>query len=135
MSLIEWQNSYSVGVQEIDEQHKKLFSILNQLFTAIDEKGDIDNIEEIMDGLIDYIQTHFSTEEKYFEEFSYDNKDAHIEEHKFYIDKVNTMIEQYENNKSFITYDILDFLENWIINHVTGTDKKYAKCFQNHGLK
>lgn len=134
MKLIEWQDSYSVGINIIDEQHKKLFAWINDLYTAIDAKKDEEALDNILGHLLDYVKFHFSTEEKYFEEFDYFNKAEHKDEHREYTEKINNFIEERRNNKSFLSFEVLDFLEDWIISHVLVSDKKYVKCFHDHGL-
>ncbi len=134
MTLIKWEDSYSVGVKFIDEQHKKLFSILNELYTKMKKGDDKLILSNIFGDLEKYVEIHFSAEEKYFDEFNYIDKEMHIAQHKIYIDKIKTFQKNYKEKKDFLSFEILDFLEDWILNHVTGIDKKYTKCFNDNGL-
>jgi hemerythrin len=131
-SLIEWKDSYSVGVELIDEQHKKLFSHINDLYLAMKEARDKEIISGLLDRLADYASYHFTAEEKYFEEFGYEKKVEHIAYHKQYIEKIKSF--QKNQNQSFLSYDIVDFLEDWILVHIATEDKKYTRCFNDHGL-
>jgi hemerythrin len=120
MNLIEWKDSYSVGVKSIDDQHQKLFRIINELFMAIKESRQ----SEAMGG----------TEEKYFEEFGYEKKAEHKAMHQVYVGKIKSFQDEFDKNNAFISHEMLDFLEDWIIYHVTSEDKKYSQCFRDHGL-
>lgn len=130
---IEWKDSYGVGVKIIDKQHKKLFSWINQLYLAAKENK-TEPIQEALKGLQEYINFHFGVEEKYFDEFEYFNKAEHKMEHKIYADKMTSFVKQYKADGA-VPADALDFLESWIIGHVLGSDKKYVKCFHDHGLE
>jgi hemerythrin len=134
MALIEWKDSYSVGVKLIDEQHKKLFSHLNDLYSAVEQVKDNENLSKVLNDLSDYVILHFSIEEKYFEEFRYEGMEEHKAQHKQYTDKIESFREGFAKNQSFLSFDLLSFLEDWILNHVTIEDKKYTKCFLDHGL-
>ena len=134
MKLIEWQDSYGVGINIIDEQHKKLFAWINELYRAINENKDEEVLGKTLEHLLDYVNFHFTTEEEYFEQFDYFQKSEHKDEHREYTEKIKNFIEERQNNKNFLSFEVLDFLEDWIISHVLVSDKKYVKCFHDHGL-
>ena len=133
-TLIEWKNSYSVGIKQIDDQHKKLFTHINNLYSSMKEGKDKQILGKLLDDLSDYVSYHFSTEEKYFEKFNYEKKDDHMLQHKQYTDKIKSFQQAYANKQDFLSFEIIDFLEDWILGHVTGEDKKYTKCFNDNGL-
>lgn len=133
--LIEWKNAYSVGIKQIDEQHKKLFAHINNLYSSMTEGKDKQILEALLNDLAEYVYYHFGVEEKYFEEFNYEEKKNHVLQHKMYTDKIKSFQEAHKNNQNFLSFEIIDFLENWILEHVTGEDKKYTKCFNSNGIK
>lgn len=132
--LLVWEESNSVGVKEIDEQHKKIFGMINELYSEMKSGKDKEFLSRLIDGLLDYAKYHFSTEEKYFNEFDYEGKEMHIDRHHQYVDKILQFEKEYEKKKEFLSYDILDFLEDWWLKHINGVDKKYTDCFHEHGL-
>lgn len=133
-TLIKWKDSYSVGVKQIDEQHKKLFVHINNLYSAMKKAEDRAMLGKLLDSLADYVDYHFSNEEKYFEKFGYNKKNEHILQHKQYIDKIKSFQMAYSKNQSFLSFEIIDFLEDWILGHVIGTDKEYTRCFNKNGF-
>lgn len=133
--VFEWKEEYSVGVKEIDDQHKELVNLIFRLFTAINEKKAKEQLSEILIELIEFSDTHFSTEEKYFEEFDYENKEEHIDEHRKFTVKVIDFNEKHKNNEIAISFELIDFLEDWLLDHLIEMDQKYVKCFAKHGLK
>ncbi|MFC1608626.1 bacteriohemerythrin [Patescibacteria group bacterium] len=130
-----WKEEYSVQVAEIDDQHKQLINLIFQLFTAINERKTREKLESILNDLIDFSDLHFSTEEKYFEQFNYKDSEEHIEEHRNFTAKVLDLQKRYKNNEFEISLELIDFLEDWLLNHLIDLDGKYVKCFTSHGLK
>ena len=136
MTLLTWTQDNSVGVEELDGQHQKLFSIINNLYDLMRESKTEKELQKVLQELIDYAKYHFNTEEKYFDEYKYPNKDVHISYHRAYEEKVNNfMIESKKGLEVIISYDVLDFLEDWWLKHINIEDKKYSTFFHEHGLK
>jgi hemerythrin len=135
MPLITWDESFNIGVETINDQHKKLIGLLNGLFEIVKDIKQADKIEKIISELDDYIKYHFSFEEKCFKDFEYPEKDKHAQMHKIYIEKIEEFKQKFKENKIFLSYEIMDFLEDWILGHIKTEDKKYAACFLEHGMK
>ena len=131
---IEWSQEYSVNVKEIDEQHKVFLSILKDLYNSIYQMDVEQNIDHIMAQVLNYIKFHFATEEKYFDMFSYDGKIPHIEAHREFESKIIEIRKNIEINKESPTVALADLMENWLVAHINSVDKKYTKCFNDHGL-
>ncbi len=130
-----WDNKYSVGVVEIDDQHKRMFSVINELLSAIDTGTTNEHLGHIIDGLINYKKFHFETEEKYFKEFNYDGAEEHIGRHQEFNDKLVSLSAVYPEYNVEFAFKLVDFLEDWLIEHLMVVDQKYVKCFSEHGLK
>jgi hemerythrin-like metal-binding protein len=132
---LEWDEKYSVGVEEIDNQHKKMFATINELLDAIEKRSTNEQLEHIIESLVQYKKFHFETEEKYFKEFNYDGAEDHINKHKDFNDKLISLREKYPDYSVEFAFELVDFLEDWLINHLMIIDQKYVKCFHEHGLK
>jgi len=130
-----WEDKYSVEVEELDNQHKRMFAIINELLDLIESNTPEEHLGEVVEGLIKYKKFHFATEEKYFKEFNYDDADDHIKKHHEFNDKLEIMKAKYPKYTVEFAFDLIDFLEDWLINHVMIVDHKYIKCFHEHGLK
>lgn len=135
MSMFKWNENYSVGVVEIDEQHKGLVRNLNELFDAM-SVGKANNVlGGILDKLIRYAQVHFATEEKYFDEFDYEFSDEHKDEHQRFAEEVLEFKKSFDAGSIVMSLEVYRFLKDWLINHMLGEDQKYKTCFLEHGLK
>jgi hemerythrin len=135
MALITWNDTLSVNVVEIDNQHKKLVGMVNELNDAMKMGKGKDVLGKIVSSLISYTGEHFRTEEKYFVQFKYPETDSHKKEHAAFVDKVTDFKTKFETKKLFLTIEVLDFLSDWLKKHIMGTDKKYSLFFNEKGLK
>ncbi len=135
MALIEWREDLSVNVAEIDLEHKKLIGMINELNDAMRERKANEVLGKIIEGLLDYTMTHFAKEENYFEQFNYSNAFAHKKEHAAFIEKVKDVKKGFEEGRILLSLDIMNFLKDWLKNHIQGTDKKYTAHFNKNGLK
>lgn len=135
MPLMLWDNTFSVNVQEIDEQHQKLVDLINNLYDAMKKGESKDVLPQIINSLIDYTKFHFSTEEKYFDKFGYPESETHKLEHSNFVKKVLDFKQGYESEQIGLTIDVITFLQEWLTKHIKGTDKKYGPFFNEHGLK
>lgn len=135
MALITWNDSLSVNVAEIDQQHKKLINMINELNDAMRAGKGKDVLGKIVTNLISYTETHFKTEEKYFAQFNYPDTDNHKREHAAFVQKVTGFKNGFEEKRLTLTIEVMNFLSDWLKNHIMGTDKKYSHFFNEKGLK
>ncbi|MCF7866199.1 bacteriohemerythrin [Candidatus Woesearchaeota archaeon] len=135
MDLIEWKKEYSVNVKEIDEQHKKLIKIINKLNESINNGTAEDILAQILFEMEDYTIYHFRFEEQKFKEYEYEQNKIHRAQHKFFENTLKTYKKEYALGNKLVINETLEFLKNWLLNHIQGSDKLYSECFNKHGLK
>lgn len=131
---IVWTEEMSVGVKEIDEQHKFFVSLISNLYNAIYENKVKDELEKIMNSLVGFADLHFATEEKYFDKFNYEFSEDHKQRHKDLTKKTLDFYKEFEAGNSDIAMRLADFLTDWLVEHLEVADKKYVNCFHEHGL-
>ncbi len=120
---INWKEYYSVGDYSLDAQHRQILKALNELFKATSNKSNQKIIKPLLDQLTNYALTHFETEERIMQEHGYPD----FAEHKAKHDKFRQEVDNLRNRAdSLSSYDMLLFLKEWWINHIQGSDKKYA---------
>jgi len=135
MNLLIWQDIDSVGVKELDDQHKEIFSIANRLYDLVDQSPTKEDFIPVLNELNGHALLHFSTEEKYFDLYQYDQKIFHTKSHQAYTQKMNQFLEEINHNFSTeLVVQITDFMKNWWINHIDIEDKKYSQYFNQNGL-
>ena len=133
MAFLTWSNELSVGVVELDEQHKKLFGYLNEFYDSI-QSDNKKALKSLIDSLMEYALYHFRTEEKYFDKFGYEDSEFHKKEHQDFVDRVLDFKNKFESGKLVVSLTITNFLKNWIKEHIKISDKRYGKCFNSNGL-
>lgn len=132
MKKIVWLKSYSVGVEEFDFHHRKMFSIINQL-REVSQSGDQSKLSEILADLSKYAEFHLSKEEVYFNKYQYPGQSEHLKVHNAYRKQMEQIFKEHEQGKLDITRT-LDFLKGWWINHILKEDQKYTNFFNDQGI-
>jgi hemerythrin len=133
--LITWNDSFSVNVAELDEQHKTLIALINDLNDAMSVGKGRDVLGRILNDLSAYTATHFRTEERYFAQYKYPDTFNHRIEHIAFAKKVAQFSEAYANGNIPLTTEVLKRISDWWKHHILETDKKYSQFFFENGLK
>lgn len=135
MAAIQWDAKYSVGVAEFDDQHKKLIAIINELDEAMRSGKGKDVIGKVVHGLVEYTVTHFAAEEKKMSAMKYPGYLAQKGEHDKFVTKIKQFEADMKSGKIAMSVEVMAFLKDWLINHISGTDKKYTAFFNAAGVK
>ncbi|MBI5329204.1 MAG: hemerythrin family protein [Betaproteobacteria bacterium] len=130
-----WSDDLSVGIEEIDHQHRTLIDILNRLFHAVVERKSEEVIGATLDALIDYTFTHFELEEQLMVNAGYDEAAfvSHQAAHKAFIDKVEGIARKSVMENKMVAFELINFLKHWLRDHICVTDKQYAKALRDAG--
>ncbi len=128
MDLLLWDEKFSVHNTTLDEHHKRLFELCNEMFNLIDQenKTPIYSTAKVISELHMYAIFHFTEEEKLMEQNNFPKIEEHKKLHQAFIDKISQLKEQYENDDVLVDYDILNFLSDWLIYHILEVDSEYA---------
>jgi len=130
-----WNEAYSLHIKEIDSQHKRWVGLIQELNEAIVGCLVEQELERIFDEIFEFTKLHFATEEKYFKEFNYEGAAMHVAAHRAFLERLAKLQSQmHKNNKFQISLELAAMLELWVAEHVLQIDKKYEKCFHEHGL-
>lgn len=126
--MVEWEDQYSIGIKEIDNHHKKLFEILNDLTASIEENNEELLIQNV-DALYAYTQYHFNAEEALMKKFNYPGTADHINKHSEFKSKILEFKSQVEElGPSIVTKHIVEYLTSWLANHILEEDTKVGQC-------
>ncbi len=121
---IKWDQSLSVGDPTIDADHKHLIDLFNQLHDAMSAGKGRDSMDGTLRELVRYTQEHFAREERAMERTRYPEMDAHKAEHRKLIEQVSGLMKEWEAGKSSVTIHTMQFLRDWLTNHIKVTDTK-----------
>jgi hemerythrin len=134
MPIITWSDEFSVHVKEIDAQHRHLFKLVNDLHDAMLKGQGKTVLATILDELVDYTRVHFTTEEELMQHCNYVGLAGHRIEHDQFTKKVLDLKTRCGKGEIGLTIQVMDFLKDWLKNHITGTDKKYSTALHARGV-
>lgn len=134
MALLTWTDRYSVGIKEIDEQHKQLINMINELHEAMLAKQGKEALMTVLNKLANYCVSHFAMEEKLLSTHGYPEFADHKDKHVKMTTKVKALIADVQSGKSTISIEVMQFLRDWLDKHIMGTDKKYGPFLNSKGV-
>ena len=136
MSLMAWNDRLSVGIASIDKEHQELVSLLNGFYDAMQAGHGKESLAGVLAGLIDYTKMHFAHEEQLFAKTSYPDAAAHKKAHDELTHQVLEIQKKYNQGATAaLSSETLNFLKNWLLTHIQGTDKKYSSHLTTHGIR
>ncbi len=133
--FIPWTPALSVGIGSIDEQHKVLVKLINELHTAMRQRQGNTVMADVLGRLKDYTVKHFKYEEKLFEQHRYPEADTHSQVHSKLVEQVLDFAEAFRTGRATVSMDLLRFLKSWLTDHIMGTDKKYTPFLTARGVR
>jgi hemerythrin len=135
MALIVWGPTLQVGIKIIDQQHKGLIDLINRLNEAMAAGKGKTVLGEILQELIRYTQTHFATEERLMSEHPYESAPTHKAEHSKFMKTVGAFKSDFESGNAAISVTVLNFLCDWLKDHIQHSDKKFGRALASSGVK
>ena len=135
MPLLSWKAEYSVNIKEVDDQHKKLIEMINELNDAMGQGKAKDVLGAILGRLVSYAASHFAMEERLLQAHGYEEYQDHKEKHEKMTAKVLELQRQFKDGKAAMTIEVMNFLKNWLDKHILGTDMKYSAFLNSKGVK
>lgn len=134
MALVTWNESYSVKVQKCDDDHKKLFALLNTLHDAMKAGHGADVIQQTVKELADYTKFHFAREEEMLKKTNYAALAPHRAQHQEFVRKVEHFQSDLKEGKAGESVAVAEFLQDWLVHHIKQTDREYSTHLNAHGI-
>ncbi len=135
MPLMTWNEKMSVGVKVLDDDHKRLVALVNELHDALKTGHGKDALGKILDSLVTYTKSHFAREEQFFARTNYPDSAAHKKEHDDLTNQVLQVQAKFNSGASTgLSLQVMNFLRDWLTNHIQGSDKKYGPYLNSKGI-
>ena len=134
MPFIQWTAKNKVNVKAVDEQHQKLFDILNRLHAAVVQGQEQGALFAILDELIDYTVYHFQTEEKLFLDHGFPGYEEHKAEHDKLTGTAVDLQAKLREGSATLSFELLGFLHDWLMNHTLGLDQEMGPFLNARGV-
>jgi len=127
-----WSNSYSLGIKVIDDQHKGLLDLVNDLFSHAtgNEYEERIYFKEVIQEAVQYVKTHFTTEEKILIAGKFPEYAGHKKAHDEFVLTVIQTAKDYEAGKRYTLEKFAYFLKDWILSHIAVMDTQYVQYFK-----
>lgn len=128
MDKIEWSDTYLLGIPEIDNQHKKLLAVANDLYDTAAGPADEYKLKmsKVLRSLTDYTVYHFSEEEKFMAKYGYPSAAVHKTAHDSFVNEVNHQIAKLDSGSQADALAFYSFVANWVLTHIARADRIWA---------
>lgn len=131
MSLIEWTEEFSVGIDEIDMQHRKWISIVNELHDSIMETRGADSLKELIGEMEEYTDFHFSAEEEMLQKAGWPELDRHKRIHFSFKQQVTQLKRDISSGEMVLRSQVMSVIKNWLTDHILKEDREYSEFILN----
>lgn len=133
-STFKWTDRYSVNIKGLDTQHRGLFEIINRLNQALSAGHGAEAMNDVLQKLVLYTQSHFSAEEALMQKHGFPGFEVHRAEHESFIRAVEKHVTEFKEGKAGAPVSLLFFLQAWLKHHILKTDKAYSSFLNANGV-
>lgn len=134
--MISWDpDRHSVGIAEMDQQHRWLLEIITHMESALDNAADAQTLTSILDELIQFTEFHFFTEEHYMQRHGYPDEAPHREGHHHLVDQLLELRRDFSPNDKNQARSVIQFLESWLLVHIQHADRQLGDYLRARGVK
>ena len=134
MEEIIWQDKFSVGVAEMDDQHQKLIAMINRLIAEQKTLTAPETMASLLTEMVDYSREHFRAEEYLMSEYGYDKKDQQVKLHEEFIQKTVEFCSVTGIGPNILSVALLEYLQTWLMDHILKEDMQYKLFFESKGV-
>ena len=135
MSFVNWDDSWSVKVKRCDEEHKKLFALINDLHDAMKTGKGKQVLERVIHKLLDYTKYHFSAEEALLQRTNYGELVPHRLKHRELTQKVEHFEREMKAGAVGQSVQVTQYLKDWLVTHIQQTDQRYSTHLNANGVR
>jgi hemerythrin len=139
MSLLEWTENLSVGVAELDADHKGLIKVINQLEANAKDPDRRDVVRQCLYALLRYAEIHFKREERVMAACDFPELDHHKSEHKDFAERIRDLARRFDDEPdetvATVSEQLLDFLKDWVHHHVLIEDMAYRPYVKSRAAR
>jgi len=127
---VAWKDVYSVGVDEIDSDHKQLVDLINRVVTAASTNLGDEFVGENIYEMVAYAKYHLNREERLMDQYEFPDREGHKAQHQRFIDTVDRFEEKYAHDLKVKNLQMFDFLREWLLRHISYADKELGAYIQ-----
>ena len=134
--IVLWDEKYATGIDEIDDQHKQLVILTNELYQAcLDRNAVGPAFKGAMGRMVEYVRYHFTAEQELLKQMNYPNYKEHAVQHNELIKHIIGASNDYVQGKRFVANKFVITLKDWVFGHIAYYDKIYVSYFGGQARK
>ena len=135
--IITWEESYELGIELIDNQHKQLVDLINKLYQAClaGNATVASSFKDAMGHMVEYVRFHFGAEQDLMNRANYPNFGEHKKQHEVLIKDILEAAKAYSEGKKFVPHTFVRTLRDWVLGHIAVSDKAYSKYIAEQKMK
>ena len=134
MPVLKWTQDLEIGIKSIDDQHRQLINIINELHLAVEQNKGNETIIHMIDKLHQYADSHFRDEEAILEKHEYPDLEDHVLEHEEFIAKLDELKSKYLSSKEALTIHLRNYILAWFYHHIKINDMEYRRFLEQKNL-
>lgn len=134
MDLIKWRDSYGTGVLSMDNQHRKIIDLINELYKKIRKEESYSSVEDVLAEMMKYAEEHLQAEEKLLKTNDFPDNDEHMSKHQSYRQRLTALMAESKNDPDAAVKSTYAFLRQWWMGHIVEEDKKYGEYLKGKGV-
>jgi len=135
MPILKWDESYSVGVKVIDDEHRQLIAMINKAYDSVTNMEEDKVLGELVKDMCAYAMSHFATEDSLMNKYGYPAAERHIKMHENFAVKAEALNNLVSSGDKVEPVKVFKFLADWLRDHILKTDKELGKFLNEQGLK
>lgn len=135
MDIIKWRESYKTGIVDMDNHHRQLIKLINQLYEIVRDNTGYESVDAILHEMANYADYHFRAEENLLEQHDFPGLEEQRKSHGHYLSQIDELRKNFDKNNRESVQNIYVFLRNWLINHIVLEDKKYGTFLWGKGVQ
>lgn len=135
MKPLEWSPRLTLGLEQIDEQHKWLIRLVNRLQQAVEDKASPDELLRVFEEMLDYARTHFRDEEQYMRDMGYPDGDDHAAQHRALTDEIAHLHRNLAAGEYVTATAAYELMKHWLVKHIIGHDLDIARYIKEKKIK
>jgi hemerythrin len=133
MSLLTWKPEYSVGIDSMDDEHRQMFQLINEIHEEMQERRDAESIEQFLGDTHSAIAMHFALEERVMREAGYEEYAAHKDDHEELLDQIRDMMDTFDEDRDAGFGMLSECLSDWFLVHFGSFDARlHGKLGSHH---
>jgi hemerythrin len=130
-----WSSEFSVGVNQMDEEHTTLFALFNDVCAALEENRPAEEVEPILSEFFNRTRQHFASEEALLRSAGYPSLPGHLDHHHDLDILLNEYMRRFQQGELGDSGNLLRFLRQWLVRHIHHEDKEYGAWLNSRGIR